>query len=49
LTNAGLLQPVVVAGPAFAASTGEACIVGTFTDGRPAMTLTPLSGTTCRP
>jgi hypothetical protein len=49
LTNAGLLQPVVVPGPAFAASTGEACIVGTFTDGKPAMTLTPLSGTTCRP
>jgi hypothetical protein len=49
LTNAGLLQPVVVAGPAFAASTGEACIVGTFPDGKPAMILTPLSGTTCRP
>jgi hypothetical protein len=50
LQSAGLLRPVVEPGPRFAASTGEACILGGFAAGQPAMTIAALPDSgTCRP
>lgn len=44
LRSAGLTKIVVRPGPAFAASTGAACVRGTFTASGPAFSITPLDG-----
>jgi hypothetical protein len=50
LLKAGLRDPVVEPGPAFAASTGSACVVGAFTGTEPSMAITPLGrGGACTP
>jgi hypothetical protein len=50
LAATGLTKAVVEPGPRFATSTGEACIIGTVTKGKPAMVIAPLpKGGTCRP
>ena len=43
LLKVGLRKPVVKPGPAFAASTGSACITGTFVGAEPSMTIAPLN------
>jgi hypothetical protein len=50
LRSAGLTKIAVRSGPAFAASTGAACIHGTFTGTGPAFTIGPLTtDNACRP
>ncbi|WP_412750355.1 hypothetical protein [Krasilnikovia sp. M28-CT-15] len=50
LRSAGLLRIVVRPGPAFAASTGSACVYGAFTPAGPAFEIGPLAGDdSCRP
>ncbi len=50
LEGAGLTRPVVRPGPRFAASTGEACVLGTFTGGTAAFTIAALPADgSCRP
>jgi len=50
LQSTGLTKAVIEPGPRFATSTGQACIIGTVTAGRPAMVIAPLpSDGTCRP
>jgi hypothetical protein len=44
LLDAGLTGVIVDPGPTFAASTGQACVVGTFTAGTPIFAITPLAG-----
>ncbi|HET6532909.1 MAG TPA: hypothetical protein VFH03_20155 [Actinoplanes sp.] len=49
LRATGLTKAVVAPGPRFATSTGRACIIGTVTAGRPAMTIAALPPAgTCR-
>jgi hypothetical protein len=50
LLRAGLRDPVVEPGPAFAASTGSACIVGSFTGTEPSLAIAPLTQAgACKP
>jgi hypothetical protein len=42
LRRAGLRNPVVKPGPAFAGSTGSACVVGSFAGTRPSLVIAPL-------
>jgi hypothetical protein len=43
LRTAGLTKIFVRSGPAFAASTGAACVYGTFDEAGPAFTIGPLA------
>jgi hypothetical protein len=50
LRSAGLLKIVIRSGPVFAASTGAACVHGSFTAAEPAFVIGPLAaGGSCRP
>jgi hypothetical protein len=50
LSSAGLTKIVVRSGPVFAASTGAACVLGTFTAKGPSFTIGPLApNKSCRP